>query len=98
VAFAHYGRERIPIVEPNLKMLTGNNRAIIYLGGLLLAYLVAGLIIFRQEVKVGEKLVYLSTWLSLPVLIYGFVTYDFLLISVSCATVAFFGLVEFLRS
>jgi hypothetical protein len=89
---------RITIVEPNLKILTGSNRAMIYLGGLLLAYLVAGLIILKQEAKVGEKLVYLSTWLSLPVLIYGFVTYDFLLISGSCATVAFFGLVEFLRS
>ena len=96
--FAYYGFVGILIVDPNLKMLTGNNRAILYLGGLLLAYLVAGLIIFRQEAKVGEKLVYMSMWLSLPVLIYGFVTYDFLLISVSCATVAFFGLLEFLRS
>ena len=79
-------------------MLAGDNRAIFYLGGLLLAYLVIGLVILRREVKVGEKLVYVSTWLSVPVLIYGFVTYDFLLINVSCATVAIFGFLEILRN
>ena len=55
VEFAYYGFVGILIVDPNLKMLAGNNRAILYLGGLLLAYLVAGLIIFRQETKVGEN-------------------------------------------
>jgi hypothetical protein len=79
-------------------MLARDNRAIFYLGGLLLAYLVTGLIILRREAKVGEKLVYMSTWLSVPVLIYGFFTYDFLLISVACATVVVFGFLEFLRS
>ena len=78
-------------------MLAGNHRAIFYLGALLLVYVVTGLIILRRQVNVGEKLVYVSTWLSLPVWIYGFVTYDFLLISVSCATVALFGFLEILR-
>ena len=98
MAFANYRVTGIPIVDPNLKLLARDNRAIFYLGSLLLAYGVTGLIILRREVKVGEKLVYVSTWLSAPVLIYGFVTYDFLLISVACVTVAVFGFLEILRS
>jgi hypothetical protein len=98
MAFTNERLVEIPIVDPNLKMLARDNRAIFYLGSLLQAYLVTGLIILRREVKVGEKLVYVSTWLSAPVLIYGFVTYDFLLISVACATVAVFGFLEIVRS
>ncbi len=98
MAFAESRLTGISGLDPNLKMLARDYRAILYLGSLLLAYLVTGLIILRREVRVGEKLVYVSTWLSMPVLIYGFFSYDFLLISVACATVAVFGFVEFLRS
>jgi hypothetical protein len=65
---------------------------------MIVLYLALGFKIFRGEIRVGEKLVYLSAWILAPVLFYGFLSSDLFMINFACATVASIGFLEIVRS
>jgi hypothetical protein len=65
---------------------------------MIVLYLALGIRIFRGEIRAGEKLVYLSTWILAPVLFYGFLSSDLFMINFACATIASIGFLEILRS
>ena len=65
---------------------------------MIVLYLGLGVKIFREEIRAGEKLVYLSAWTMAPVLFYGFISSDLFMINFACATIASIGFLEILRS
>ena len=65
---------------------------------MIVLYFALGIKIFREQIRAGEKLVYLSTWTLAPVLFYGFLSSDLFMINFACATIASIGFLEILRS